>query len=53
MEIQKLNCELSVIEWNVVLRALDLMPYNQVVAIIPNIQAQLNGQIQTAEKPAE
>lgn len=53
MENQKLNCNLSIAEWNIVLRALDLMPYGQVAAIIPNMQSQLNEQIKPADKPAE
>jgi hypothetical protein len=53
MENQKLNCELSLAEWNVVLQALNGMPFGQVANIIPNVQTQLNNQLKPAEQPVE
>lgn len=53
MEGQKLNIELTVTEWNVVMQALGNMPFAQVSNIVPSIQQQANEQLKSAENKSE
>lgn len=53
MEGQKLNIELTVTEWNVVMQALGGMPFAQVSNIIPTIQSQANAQLKPVDTTTE